>query len=61
MSEPKLTDEDWDEIYYALHGKAIALEAGIYDSLPREVDSPASETRRWVNHLRGVMTKIGER
>jgi hypothetical protein len=56
-----LLTEDWDEIYYALDGKALALEGGIYDSMPREVDFPASETRRWVNHLRRIMAKIGER
>jgi len=59
--EPELTTEDWDEIYYSLERKALAVEDGVYDSAPNEADSPSSETFRWASHLRRIMAKIGER
>jgi hypothetical protein len=59
--EPELTTEDWDEIYYALERKALAVEDGVYDSAPNETDSPGSETFNWARHLRRIMAKIGER
>jgi hypothetical protein len=60
MKKTKLTSEDWDEIYYALETKAIAIGNGLYDSEPGEIDSPRSETLEWGNHIRRIMAKIGE-
>jgi hypothetical protein len=60
MLGPKLTPEDWIEIYHALEAKADRIEAGLYDFCPNEVDRPGSETSRWSAHLRQIMQKIGE-
>lgn len=61
MSAPKLTEQDWDEIFNALETKAVSVERGMYDFFSGEVASPNSETGRWANHLRRIMAKIGER
>ena len=33
----RLTDRDWEEIYYALGRKAAEIEAGVLDDEPGEV------------------------
>ena len=59
MLQPELTARDWDEIYYALELKAVLVERGAYDFVPKEVASPNSETFTWAKHLRRIMAKIG--
>jgi hypothetical protein len=61
MSEPKLTAEDWKEIFYDLEFKAWELERGKYDDFPGEIERPGSETRKWAAHLRRIMRKIAAR
>ncbi|MGB8010501.1 MAG: hypothetical protein WCF68_02740 [Terriglobales bacterium] len=61
MSTPKLSAQDWDEIFNALESKAASVERGAYDFFPEEVGSANSETLRWANDLRRIMAKIEER
>lgn len=58
MDAANLTDDDFEEIYYALERKAIEIELGALDDEPGEVDDPGSDTARWAAHLRKIMAKI---
>ena len=50
----KLTKADWQEIYYALLTKAIAVVCARYGAETRP-----GQDRLWVRHLRRIMIKIG--
>ena len=54
----RLTDSDWQEIYYALGRKAAEIEAGALDDEPGEVRRRGSDTARWAAHLRDIMARI---
>ena len=57
-SEPKLTVDDWEEIFYALEFKAREVEQGKFDDFPGEASRPDSETLRWAADLRRIMAMI---
>ena len=61
MVAERLTDSDWQEIYYALGLKAAKIEAGTLDDEPGEVSRRGSETARWAAHLRNIMARIAPR
>lgn len=48
MSAPKLTQEQWTEIYYAVELKAGMVELETY-----------GKDRRWVHDLRAIQEIIG--
>jgi hypothetical protein len=50
----KLTKADWQEIYYALQTKAIAIASGLYGS-----EDKLGQDQRWIRDLRRIMSKIG--
>ena len=50
----KLAKGDWQEIYYALLTKAIAVVCARYGAETRP-----GQDRLWVRHLRRIMIKIG--
>lgn len=54
-TEPKFTDAEWSEIYYALDSKASALERGEYDGPDDDVDPD-----EWASELRGMMARIAK-
>jgi hypothetical protein len=61
MNLESLTANDWEEIYYALYGKAVEIEQGKFDDEPGEIYRRGSETAQWAAHLRQIMTKIAAR
>jgi hypothetical protein len=56
---PRLTKEDWKEIYYALDTKLHRLLDGHYDVHEGEVEECGSETQKWAAHLGAILEKIG--
>jgi hypothetical protein len=53
---PKLTNEDWVEIYYALQTKLTKIENGNYE----DFDNKGEEyNAQWKAHLETIIDKIG--
>ena len=54
----KLTPNDMNTIYWALHAKRDRLLEGAYDKTPGEVSTPKSVTNRWARHLGSIMATL---
>lgn len=55
----ELTEKDWNEIYYALETKRLALEMGQLDDYEGEIKEPGSKTEAWLVHINKIIGKIG--
>ncbi len=53
--EPKLTAEDWVEIYYALESRSMQLRNGDFGESDEDCDVDA-----WADHIDRISEKIGE-